>query len=67
MIGSQLGIIPVKSESKWPKGLGGVKHLKQIIYVVLFLALATILFSGAEQFYVVLIEGHLSNIPRRFK
>ena len=23
LVGSQLGIIPVRSESDWPKGLGG--------------------------------------------
>ena len=43
----------MKFESHWPKGSGGVSFFKQIIYDFLFLA--------------TLIEGHLSNIPMKFK
>ena len=42
--------------------------MKQIIYVVLFLALATILFIRAnEKILAVLTERHLSNTSRRFE
>ena len=31
LVGSHLGNIPMKFESHWPKGSGGVKLLKQIV------------------------------------
>ena len=40
----------MKFESRWPKGSGGVSLFKQIIHNFLFLALAAILFTGAEPF-----------------
>ena len=39
----------------------------QIIHDFLFLALAAILFIGAEPVLAILVEGHLSNIPMMFK
>ena len=36
LVKSQLGIIPVKSESNWPKGFRRILHLKHIIYVFYF-------------------------------
>ena len=50
LVGSHLSNIPMKFESHWPKGSGGVSFLKQIIHDFLFLALAAILFIGAELF-----------------
>ena len=38
-------------------------HLK----IFLFLALAAILFIGAEGFLPILIESHLGNIPVKFE
>ena len=49
LVGSHLGNIPVKFESHWPMGSGGVS-LKQIIHKFLFLALAAILFIEAKPF-----------------
>ena len=57
----------MKFKSHWPKGSGGVKLLKQIIHDFLFLALAAILFIEAKPYLAVLLEGHLSNIPMKFK
>ena len=31
LVGSQLGIIPVKSESKWTKGSGGVSFRSKLL------------------------------------
>ena len=54
----------MKFESHWPKGLGeSIYHLKQTIYVFLFLALAAI-FIGATVLAIV-VQGHLSNIPMK--
>ena len=50
LVGSHLSNIPMKFESHWPKGSGGVSFFKQIIHDFLFLALAAILFIGAEPF-----------------
>ena len=46
----------MKFESHWPKGSGGVCVLKQIIHDFLFLALAAILFIGAEPFWLFWYE-----------
>ena len=62
MVDSQLGIIPMKSKSNKPKGLGGDSIFKQIIYVVLLLALMAILFLERNSFSC--FERSLSNIPR---
>ena len=43
LVESHRGNIPMKFESHWPKGSGGVSFLK----IFLFLALAAILFIGA--------------------
>ena len=48
LVGSHLGNIPMKFESHWPKGSGGVSFLSKIIHDFLFLALAAILFIGAQ-------------------
>ena len=52
LVGSHLGNIPMKFESQWPKGSIGVtcSFKKKIIHDFLFLALAAILFIGAEPF-----------------
>ena len=52
LIGSHLGNIPVKFESNWPKGSGGVSF-KAIIHGFLFLALAAIVVIRAEPFSLV--------------
>ena len=49
LVGSNRGNIPMKFESHWPKGSGGVSFT-QIIHDFLFLALAAISFVGAEPF-----------------
>ena len=55
----------MKFESLWPKGSGGV--LKQIIHDFLLSPLAASLLIEAKPFLAILVEGHLSNIPMKFK
>ena len=50
LVGSNLGNIPMKFESYWPKGSGVVSFLSKLFAIFLFLALAAILFIGAEPF-----------------
>ena len=57
----------MKFKSHWRKGSGGVSFFKQNIHYFLFLALAAILFIGAKTVLAILVEGHLSNIPMKFK
>ena len=49
LVGSHLGNIPMKFDSHWPKGSGGVSFLI-IIHNFLFLALVAILFIEAKLF-----------------
>ena len=49
LVRSQLGIIHVKSKSKWPKGLGGVSIYSKL-FDFHFFALAAILFIVAKPF-----------------
>ena len=64
LVGNHLGIIPLKIESTYPSGLGGVH-----IYSKLF----TIFCSGGQLVHrsgtvlSIVVEGHLSNIPVKFK
>ena len=62
--GSQLGIIPVKSEPKWLKNLGG--DLKQIQIVLFFRSVGHFV-HWSKTGLAVLIEGRLSNIPTEFE
>ena len=50
LLGSHLGNIPMKFESHWPMGSGGVKFFMEIIHDFLFSALAAILFIEAKPF-----------------
>ena len=66
LVGSHLSNIPMKFESHWPKGSGGVSFLSKLF---------TIFFFGSGGHFVhwsgtvlaILVEGHLSNIPMKFK
>ena len=66
LVGSHLGNIPMKFESHWPKGSGGVSFLSKLF--------AFSIFSSGGHFVhrsgtvlAILVEGHLSNIPMKFK
>ena len=49
LVGSQLGITPVKSESKWPKGLGGVS-IQRKLFTFFYFSSCAILFIRADHF-----------------
>ena len=49
LVGSHLDNIPMKFESHWPKGSGGLAFM-EIIHDFLFLAVAAILFIEAKLF-----------------
>ena len=63
LVGSHLGNIPMKFESHWPNGSGGVSFYSQF----------SIFSSGSHVVHrsrtilAILVEGHLSNIPMKFK
>ena len=50
MVGSHLGNIPMKFESHWPKGSGGVSFLSKLITIFYFLAMAAILLIRPQPF-----------------
>ena len=66
LIGSHLGNIPMKFESQWPKGSRGVSFKANY-------SRFSILSSGGHFVHrsrtvlAILVEGHLSNIPMKFK
>ena len=58
----------MKFKSHWPiEGFRWSWLLKQIIHDILFLAQAAILFIEAKPYLAILLQGHLSNIPMKFK
>ena len=68
LVGSQLGIILVKSESKWPRSLGGVSIDSKLFMLFIYI------FSSGSHFvhwsvtiFAILAEGPLSNIPMKFE
>ena len=66
LVGSHLGNIPIKFESHWPKGSGGVSFLSKIFTIFYFSSGGHFVhWSGTV--LAILVEGHLSNIPMKFK
>ena len=66
LVESHIGNFPMKFESRWPKGSGGVSFKANY-------SRFSILSSGghfvlqSETVLAILVEGHLSNIPMKFK
>ena len=50
LVGRHLGNRPEKFKSNWSQGLGGDSIQSKLLMFFLILALAAILFIGAEQF-----------------
>ena len=66
LVGSHLGYIPMKFESHWPKGSGGVSFLSKYSRFSIFSSGGHFVhWSGTV--LAILVEGHLSNIPMKFK
>ena len=66
LVGSHLGNIPMKFESHWPKGSGGVSFLSKI-FTIFYFKLWRHFVHRSETVLAILVEGHLSNIPMKFK
>ena len=61
LVGSHLGNIPMKFESHWPKGSGGVSFLSKLSTIFYF-KLWRPYVHRSENVLAILVEGHLSNI-----
>ena len=66
LVGSHLGNIPMKFESHWPKGSGGVSFKANYSRFFIFSSGGHFVHQS-ETVLVTLVEGHLSNIPMKFK
>ena len=67
LVERQLGIIPVKSESNWPKGLGEKKTFKSNFLRCSIFSSGGHFVRRSKTVLSVLIEGHLINIPIKFE
>ena len=66
MVESHLGNIPMKFESHWPKGSGGVSFYGNYPRFSIFSS-GGHLFNRSETVLSTLVEGHQSNISIKFK
>ena len=66
LVGSHLGNIPMKFESHWPKGSGGVSFYANYPRFSIFSSGGHFV-DGSKTVLAILVEGHLSNIPMKFK
>ena len=66
LVGSHLGNIPMKFESHWPKGSGGVSFYGNYPRFSIFSSGGHFLLRSKTVF-AILVEGHLSNTPLKFK
>ena len=66
LVGSYLGNIPMKFESHWPKGSGGVSFYGNYPRFSIFSSGGHFV-HRSETVLAILVEGHLSNIPLKFK
>ena len=66
LVGSHLGNIPMKFDSHWPKGSGGVSFISKIFTISIFSSGGHFVHQSKTVF-AILVEGHLSNIPIKFK
>ena len=65
-VGSHLGNIPMKFESHWPKGSGGVGFYGNYPRFSIFSSGGHFVHQS-ETVLNILVEGHLSNISTKFK
>ena len=66
LVGSHLGNIPMKFESHWPAVSGGVSFLSKLFTIHMFSSGGHFV-HRSETVLAILVEGHLSNIPMKFK
>ena len=65
-VGSHLGNIPMKYESHWPKGSGGVSFYGNYPRFSIFSSGGHFVYQS-ETVLAILVEGHLSNLSMKFK
>ena len=56
----------MKFESHWPKGSGGVSFLSKLFKISIFSSGGHFIHRSATVL-AILVEGHLSNISKKFK
>ena len=66
LVGSHLGNIPMKFESHWPKGSGGVSFYGNYLQFSIFSSGGNFVHRSGTVL-AILVEGHLSNIRMKFK
>ena len=66
MVGSHLGNFPMKFESHWPKGSGGVSFKANYLRFFIFRSGGHFV-HPSQTVLSILVEGHLSNIAMKFK
>ena len=66
LVGSHLGNIPMKFESHWPKGSGGVSFYGNYPRFSIFSSGGHFV-HRIKTVFAILVEGHLNNIPMKFK
>ena len=66
LVGSHLGNIPMKFESHWPKGSGGISFYGNYPRFSIFSSGGHFVHQS-ETVLAILVEGHLSNISLKFK
>ena len=66
LVGSQLGNIPMKFESHWQKGSGGVSFYGNYSCFPIFSSGGHFVHRSGTVL-AILVEGHLSIIPMKFK
>ena len=66
LVGSYLGNIPMKFESHWPKGLGGVSFSSKL-FTIFYFSSGGRFVHRRKTFLAILVEDHLSNISMKYK
>ena len=66
LVGSHLGIIPVKSDSNWPRGFGGVCIKANYLCFSIFSSDGHFVYWSKIVLFI-LVEGHPSNISVKFE
>ena len=56
----------MKFESHWPKGSGGVNFLSKL-FMIFYFSSGGHFVHQSRTVLSILVEGHLSNIPMKFK
>ena len=66
LVGSYQGNIPMKFETLWPKGSGGVSFYGNYPRLSMFSSGGHFVHQS-ETILAILVEGHLSNLSMKFK